>query len=228
MRACTTDQGALGDKSGLSMGFCIETVRQTGIQRGNGTRAGEPLHVMSRRHRDRDFPVCQPAHPAFPAKSRPDHRPRTIFVLERRNSNRNRKHHRVLGRRRIDHYMRERGKSSSPITLICCVMTAVSLPSRCHWIRKSGRRGGGDSDQGKYPCHLAIRAYAWMGLGTGAARNYVADFFDHERVLGQPEERHIETTVHDCYAVSCRILKIASAVAYMFIKYGRRAVLKLL
>jgi hypothetical protein len=57
--------------------------------------------------------------------------------------------------------------------------------------------------------------------GPESLLNYVADFFDHERVLGQPAERHIEYDSSRSLRSQLSNPEIASAVADTFIKYRK-------
>ena len=73
----------------------------------------------------------------------------------------------------------------------------------------------------KESTHATLRSAHMPGWDWGpeSLLNYVADFFDHERVLGQPEERHIEYDSSRSLRSQLSNPEIASAVADSFIKY---------
>ena len=75
----------------------------------------------------------------------------------------------------------------------------------------------------KESTHATLRSAHMPGWDWGAESllNYVADFFDHERVLGQPEERHIEYDNTRSLRSQLSNPEIASAVADTFIKYRK-------
>ena len=172
------------------MGFCIETVPQTGSNEemervlaslfmscppGTGIQISlyaSPHILPSLREQANMLPVDEE-----PAGSEWE-------------SRRNRNIYRVLGRRRIDHYLKGAAKSlfSHHVYLLRdyrCVI-AISTP-----LDPESPADVEEAIRIKESTHATLRSAHMPGWDWGpeSLLNFVADFFDHERVLGQPEEQ---------------------------------------
>jgi conjugal transfer ATP-binding protein TraC len=216
------DQGTFGARPTHSMGFCIETVPQTGSNEemervlaslfmscpsGTGIQISlyaSPHILPSLREQANMLPVDEES------------------AGSEWESRRNRNIYRVLGRRRIDHYLKGVAKSlfSHHVYLLrdyrCLI--AISTP-----LDPESPADVEEAIRIKESTHATLRSAHMPGWDWGpeSLLNFVADFFDHERVLGQPEERHIEYDSSRSLRSQVSNPEIASAVADSFIKYRK-------
>lgn len=215
------DQGAFGDKPGLSMGFCIETVPQTGSNE-EMERVLASLFMSCPAGTGIQISLYASPHILPSLREQANMLPVDEIPSGDGESNRNRNIYRVLGRRRIDHYLKGAGKSlfSHHVYLLRdyrCII-AVSTP-----LDPESPADVEEAIRIKESTHATLRSAHMPGWDWGpeSLLNYVADFFDHERVLGQPEDRHIEYDSSRSLRSQLSNPEIASAVADTFIKYRK-------
>lgn len=221
-RLFVLDQGAFGGRAEQSLAFCIETMPQTGSNEemervlaslfmscppGTGiqiTLYASP-HIL---------PVLRQQANMLPV----DAETRSGAWESKRNSN----IFRVLARRRIDHYMKGTDTSlfSHHVYLLrnyrCVISITTPLdPQMPADVEEAVRI--------RESAHATLRSAHLPGWDWDPddLLNFVADFFDHERVFGRGADRPLEYDETAPLRTQLSNLEIASAVADSFIKFRK-------
>lgn len=221
-RLFVLDQGAFGGRAEQSLAFCIETMPQTGSNEemervlaslfmscppGTGiqiTLYASP-HIL---------PVLRQQANMLPV----DAETRSGAWESKRNSN----IFRVLARRRIDHYMKGTDTSlfSHHVYLLrnyrCVISITTPLdPQMPADVEEAVRI--------RESAHATLRSAHLPGWDwdPNDLLNFVADFFDHERVFGRGADRPLEYDETAPLRTQLSNLEIASAVADSFIKFRK-------
>jgi conjugal transfer ATP-binding protein TraC len=216
------DQGAFGGKLEQNMGFCIETMPQTGandeMERvlaslfmscppGTGIQVmlyATPHIIQTLRQQANMLPV--------------DKNTQSDFWGNKRNTN----IYRVLARRRIDHYLKGTGASLfSHHTYLLrdyrCVIS-ITMP-----LDPSKPADVEDAIRIRESAHATLRSAHLPGWDWGPDNllNFVADFFDHERVFGRAADKPIEYDETKPLRSQISNLEVASSVTDSFIKFRK-------
>lgn len=221
-RLFVLDQGAFGGRAEQSLAFCIETMPQTGSNEemervlaslfmscppGTGiqiTLYASP-HIL---------PVLRQQANMLPV----DAETRSGAWESKRNSN----IFRVLARRRIDHYMKGTDTSlfSHHVYLLrnyrCVISITTPLdPQMPADVEEAVRI--------RESAHATLRSAHLPGWDwdPNDLLNFVADFFDHERVFGRGADRPLDYDETAPLRTQLSNLEIASAVADSFIKFRK-------
>lgn len=219
-RLFVLDEGSFNGKGEQCLGFCIETMPQTGANEEMervlasmfmscppGT--GIQISLYATPH---ILPVLQKQANMLPVDK--DRR----IDGNRRNSN----IFRVLGRRRIDHYLKGVGESlfSHHVYLLrdyrCVIaITTPYSPSKTAEIEEAIRI--------RESVHATLRSAHLPGWDwdPDALLNFVADFFDHGRVFGRSADNPLEYDETTPLRNQLSNHEIASAVADSFIKFRK-------
>ncbi|WP_303785336.1 type IV secretion system protein TraC [Azovibrio restrictus] len=221
-RLFVLDQGAFGGRAEQSMAFCIETMPQTGSNE-------EMERVLASL-----FMSCPPgtgiqitlyASPHILPVLRQQANMLPVDVETRTGtweSKRNRNIFRVLARRRIDHYMKGTDTSlfSHHVYLLrnyrCVISITTPLdPQMPADVEEAVRI--------RESAHATLRSAHLPGWdwGPNELLNFVADFFDHERVFGRAADKLLEYDETAPLRTQLSNLEIASAVADSFIKFRK-------
>jgi len=221
-RLFVLDQGAFGGRAEQSMAFCIETMPQTGSNE-------EMERVLASL-----FMSCPPgtgiqitlyASPHILPVLRQQANMLPVDVETRTGtweSKRNRNIFRVLARRRIDHYMKGTDTSlfSHHVYLLrnyrCVISITTPLdPQMPADVEEAVRI--------RESAHATLRSAHLPGWDwdPNDLLNFVADFFDHERVFGRGADRPLEYDETAPLRTQISNLEIASAVADSFIKFRK-------
>lgn len=224
-RLFVLDQGAFGERADQSLAFCIETMPQTGSNE-------EMERVLASL-----FMSCPPgtgiqitlyASPHILPVLRQQANMLPVDVETRTGtweSKRNRNIFRVLARRRIDHYMKGTDTSlfSHHVYLLrnyrCVISITTPLdPQMPADVEEAVRI--------RESAHATLRSAHLPGWDwyPNDLLNFVADFFDHERVFGRGADRPLEYDETAPLRTQLSNLEIASAVADSFIKFRKAGV----
>lgn len=216
------DQGAFGGKSEQSLGFCIETLPQTGASEemervlaslfmscppGTGIQISlyASPHILPTLRKQANM---LPTDPGRRESDGEDRRNRNIF--------------RVLARRRIDHYLQGRTASLFPhhtylLRDYRCVIS-ITMP-----LDPEVPADVEEAIRIRESTHATLRSAHLPGWDWGPddLLNFVADFFDHERVFGRGADKPIEYDETKPLRAQLSNLEIASSVADSFIKFRK-------
>jgi len=216
------DQGAFGGKPGQHLGFCIEAMPQTGSSE-------EMERVLASL-----FMTCPPgAGIQISLYASPQILPTLraqagmlpgdgVKDQDDSEGRRNKNIYRVLGRRRIDHYLQGTGASlfSHHVYLLrnfrCVISITLPLdPNTPADVEETLRI--------KESAHATLRSAHMPGWDWGPEDllNCVADFFDHERVFGKEGDKPIEYDDTKSLRAHVSNPETASAVADSFIKFRK-------
>lgn len=221
-RLFVLDQGAFGDKEEFSVGFCIETMPQTGANEemervlaslfmscppGTGiqiTLYASP-HILPLLQKQANL---LPVDPDKTGKEWEDKRNKNIF--------------RALARRRIDYYLQGVNRSifSHHVYLLrdyrCVISITLPLnPNKPADVEEAIRI--------RESAHATLRSAHLPGWDWEPSDliNFVADFFDHERIFGRAADNRIEYDDEKLLRNHVSNLEVASAVADSFIKFRK-------
>lgn len=216
------DQGAFGGKPEQNIGFCIETMPQTGSNE-------EMERVMASL-----FMSCPPgtgiqvslyASPHIlpvlrdQANRLPVDGDKTDAEWEDR---RNRNVFRAVARRRIDYYLEGTDKSlfSHHVYLLRNYRCVISITTP---LSPSIPADVEEAIRIRESAHATLRSAHLPGWdwGPNDLLNFVADFFDHERVFGRAADKPIEYDDSRPLRSHLSNLEIASSVADSFIKFRK-------
>ena len=218
------DQGAFGGKAEQSLGFCIETMPQTGsneemervlaslfLSSQPGTGIQISLYASPG-----IMPVLQKQANMLPVDD--DDATSTTNGENRRNRN----IFRALARRRIDHYLKGTGRSlfSHQAYLLrnyrCVISITTPLDPKIPADVEEAIRV-------RESVHATLRSAHLPGWDwqPDDLLNFVADFFDHERVFGRAADKPIEYDETRPLRSQLSNLEIASAMADSFIKFRK-------
>lgn len=216
------DNGAFGQSDEYSLGFCIETMPQTGANEemervlaslfmscppGTGiqiTLYATPHILPVLRQQANMLPV----DPDKAGEGVMDRRNRNIF--------------RTLARRRIDHYLKGKGESlfKHHVFLLrdyrCVISITMPLqPDKPADVEEAMRI--------RESVHATLRSAHLPGADWGPQDliNFVADFFDHERIFGREADRVLEYDDTRPLRQQVSNLEVASAVADNLIKFQK-------
>ena len=221
-RLFVLDQGAFGGKPEKNIGFCIETMPQTGANEEMervlaslfmscppGT--GIQISLYASPH---ILPVLRTQANMLPVDG-----DKTGAEWEDR---RNRNVFRALGRRRIDFYLEGTGKSlfSHHIYLLRNYRCVISITTPLD------PSNPGDVEEAiriRESAHATMRSAHLPGWDWGPTDllEFVADFFDHERVFGRAADKPIEYDESKPLRLHLSNPEIASCVADSFIKFRK-------
>lgn len=218
------DHGAFGKASAQSLAFCIETRAQTGASEemervlaslfmscppGTGIQVSlyASPHIL---------PVLKEQANRLPLDDAAPGR----FLGE--NTERNHNIFRVLGRRRIDHYLQGISRSlfSHHVYLLrhfrCVISISTALDPAIP----------GDVEEAlrlRESAHATLRSAHLPGQDWQAddLLNFVADFFDHERVFGRHGSPHIDYDPARPLRAQLSNPEIAASLADSFIKFRK-------
>jgi conjugal transfer ATP-binding protein TraC len=216
------DHGAFGGKPGQHLGFCIEAMPQTGsseeMERVLASLfmtcppgAGIQVSLYASPH---ILPTLRAQAAMLPGDGAKDQGE----ADGRRNNN----IYRVLGRRRIDHYLQGTGASlfSHHVYLLrnfrCVISITLPLdPNTPADVEEALRI--------KESAHATLRSAHMPGWDWGPEDllNCVADFFDHERVFGREGDKPIEYDDTKTLRAHVSNPETAAAVADSFIKFRK-------
>lgn len=219
------DQGAFGGKPEQNLGFCIETMPQTGSNEemervlaslfmscppGTGIQISlyASPHILPILQKQADMLPLDEGGAPDPDSNRSDRRNRNIF--------------RALARRRIDHYLKGTANSlfSHQVYLLrnyrCVISIAAPLDPKIPADLEEAIRIRESAHATLRSAHLP--GWDWQ---PGDLLNFVADFFDHERVFGKAGAKSIEYDESRPLRSQLSNLEIASAVADNFIKFRK-------
>lgn len=221
-RLFVLDQGAFGGKPEKNIGFCIETMPQTGANE-------EMERVLASL-----FMSCPPGTGIQISLYASPH----ILPVLRTQANmlpvdgdktgaewgdrRNRNVFRALARRRIDFYLEGTGKSlfSHHIYLLRNYRCVISITTPLD------PSNPGDVEEAiriRESAHATMRSAHLPGWDWGPTDllEFVADFFDHERVFGRAADKPIEYDESKPLRLHLSNPEIASCVADSFIKFRK-------
>lgn len=221
-RLFVLDQGAFGGKPEKNIGFCIETMPQTGANEEMervlaslfmscppGT--GIQISLYASPH---ILPVLRTQANMLPVDG-----DKTGAEWEDR---RNRNVFRALARRRIDFYLEGTGKSlfSHHIYLLRNYRCVISITTPLD------PSNPGDVEEAiriRESAHSTMRSAHLPGWDWGPTDllEFVADFFDHERVFGRAADKPIEYDESKPLRLHLSNPEIASCVADSFIKFRK-------
>lgn len=221
-RLFVLDQGAFGGKPEKNIGFCIETMPQTGANEEMervlaslfmscppGT--GIQISLYASPH---ILPVLRTQANMLPVDG-----DKTGAEWEDR---RNRNVFRALARRRIDFYLEGTGKSlfSHHIYLLRNYRCVISITTPLD------PSNPGDVEEAiriRESAHATMRSAHLPGWDWGPTDllEFVADFFDHERVFGRAADKPIEYDELKPLRLHLSNPEIASCVADSFIKFRK-------
>lgn len=221
-RLFVLDQGAFGGKPEKNIGFCIETMPQTGANEEMervlaslfmscppGT--GIQISLYASPH---ILPVLRTQANMLPVDG-----DKTGAEWEDR---RNRNVFRALARRRIDFYLEGTGKSlfSHHIYLLRNYRCVISITTPLD------PSNPGDVEEAiriRESAHATMRSAHLPGWDWGPTDllEFVADFFDHERVFGRAADKPIEYDESKPLRLHLSNPEIASCVADSFIKFRK-------
>jgi conjugal transfer ATP-binding protein TraC len=220
------DQGAFGEKAGQSLGFCIETVPQTGSNEEMervlaslfmscppGTGIQITLYASSQ-----ILPVLKDQANMLPADDAIQTEGDSVASVSNRNNN----IFRVLGRRRIEHYLRGTSKSLFPhhVYLLrnyrCVISITTSLDPKIPADVEEAVRI-------KESAHATMRSAHLPGWDWQPEQllNFVSDFFDHERVYGRSADKPIEYDETQPLRSQLSNYEAASSLADSFLKFRK-------
>ncbi|TXF11204.1 type IV secretion system protein TraC [Pelomicrobium methylotrophicum] len=226
-RLFVLDQGAFGGKPEQNLGFCIETMPQTGASEemervlaslfmSCPTGTGIQVSLYATPH---ILPVLRRQAAMLPVDPPEDGAGMTSHGWEER---RNRNIFRVMARRRIDHYLRGTGQSmfGNRVYLLRdyrCVIS-VTLP-----LDPSRTADAEEAIRIRESVHATLRSAHLPGRDWMPEDliNFVADFFDHERVFGTAADIRIEYEDMKPLRDHVSNPEVASAVADNFIKFRK-------
>ncbi|MEO1767688.1 type IV secretion system protein TraC [Thiobacter aerophilum] len=216
------DQGAFGGKPEQNIGFCIETMPQTGSNEemervlaslfmscppGTGIQVSlyASPHIL---------PVLRDQARLLPVDS-----DKTGGEWEDR---RNKNVFREMARRRIDYYLEGTGKSlfSHHVYLLRDYRCVISITTP---LSPSVPADVEEAIRIRESAHATLRSAHLPGWdwGPNDLLNFVADFFDHERVFGRAADKPIEYDDSRLLRSHLSNLEIASSVADSFIKFRK-------
>ena len=216
------DQGAFGGKPGQHLGFCIEAMPQTGsseeMERVLASLfmtcppgAGIQVSLYASPH---ILPTLRAQAGMLPGDGAKDQ--------GEAEGQRNNNIFRVLGRRRIDHYLQGTGASlfSHHVYLLrnfrCVISITMPLDPKTPADVEEALRI-------KESAHATLRSAHMPGWDWGPEDllNCVADFFDHERVFGREGDKPIEYDDTKTLRAHVSNPETAAAVADSFIKFRK-------
>lgn len=216
------DQGAFGGKPEQNIGFCIETMPQTGANEemervlaslfmscppGTGIQVSlyaSPHILPVLRDQASRLPVDGPK----PDAGWEDRRNRNVF--------------RAVARRRIEYYLEGTGKSlfSHHVYLLRNYRCVISITTP---LSPSNPADVEEAIRIRESAHATLRSAHLPGWdwGPNDLLNFVADFFDHERVFGRGADKPIEYDDSRPLRSQLSNLEIASSVADSFVKFRK-------
>lgn len=216
------DQGAFGGKPEQNIGFCIETMPQTGSNEemervlaslfmscppGTGIQVSlyASPHIL---------PVLRDQASRLPVDGN-----KTDAGWEDR---RNRNVFRAMARRRIEYYLEGTGKSlfSHHVYLLRNYRCVISITTP---LSPATPADVEEAIRIRESAHATLRSAHLPGWdwGPNDLLNFVADFFDHDRVFGRAADKPIEYDETRVMRSQLSNLEIASSVADSFIKFRR-------
>ncbi|MBU9211631.1 type IV secretion system protein TraC [Burkholderia multivorans] len=216
------DQGAFGGKNEQNIGFCIETMPQTGSNEemervlaslfmscppGTGIQVSlyASPHIL---------PVLRGQASRLPVDG-----DKTDAGWEDR---RNRNVFRAVARRRIEYYLEGTSKSlfSHHVYLLRNYRCVISITTP---LSPSTPADVEEAIRIRESAHATLRSAHLPGWdwGPNDLLNFVADFFDHERVFGRTADKPIEYDDSRPLRSQLSNLEIASSVADSFIKFRK-------
>lgn len=215
------DNGAFGQSDEYSLGFCIETMPQTGANEEMervlaslfmscppGT--GIQITLYATPH---ILPVLRKQANMLPVD--PD---RDDNAVDRRNKN----IYRALARRRIDHYLKGTSKSlfSHHVYLLRDYRCVISITMPLHPDKPADVE---EAMRIRESVHATLRSAHLPGTDWGPQEliNFVADFFDHERIFGRGGDRVLDYDDTRPLRQQVSNLEVASAVADHLIKFQK-------
>lgn len=215
------DNGAFGQSDEYSLGFCIETMPQTGANEEMervlaslfmscppGT--GIQITLYATPH---ILPVLRQQANMLPVD--PD---RGDDAVDRRNKN----IFRALARRRIDHYLKGTSKSlfNHHVYLLRDYRCVISITMPLHPDKPAEVE---EAMRIRESVHATLRSAHLPGTEWGPQEliNFVADFFDHERIFGRGGDRVLEYDDTRPLRQQVSNLEVASAVADHLIKFQK-------
>jgi conjugal transfer ATP-binding protein TraC len=215
------DNGAFGQSHEHSLGFCIETMPQTGANEEMervlaslfmscppGT--GIQITLYATPH---ILPVLRQQANMLPVD--PD---RDEDAVDRRNKN----IFRALARRRIDHYLKGTSKSlfHHHVYLLRDYRCVISITMPLHPDKPADVE---EAMRIRESVHATLRSAHLPGTEWGPQEliNFVADFFDHERIFGRGGDRVLEYDDTRPLRQQVSNLEVASAVADHLIKFQK-------
>lgn len=215
------DNGAFGQSDEYSLGFCIETMPQTGANEEMervlaslfmscppGT--GIQITLYATPH---ILPVLRQQANMLPVD--PD---RDDNAVDRRNKN----IYRALARRRIDHYLKGTSKSlfSHHVYLLRDYRCVISITMPLHPDKPADVE---EAMRIRESVHATLRSAHLPGTDWGPQEliNFVADFFDHERIFGRGGDRVLDYDDTRPLRQQVSNLEVASAVADHLIKFQK-------
>ena len=216
------DQGAFGEKPEQNIGFCIETMPQTGANEEMervlaslfmscppGT--GIQISLYASPH---ILPVLRDQASRLPVDA--------DKTDERWGDRRNKNVFRAMARRRIDYYLQGTGKSlfSHNVYLLRNYRCVISITTP---LNPSIPADVEEAIRIRESAHATLRSAHLPGWdwGPNDLLNFVADFFDHERVFGRAADKLIEYDESRLLRSQVSNLEIASSVADSFIKFRK-------
>ncbi|MDR9065301.1 type IV secretion system protein TraC [Burkholderia multivorans] len=216
------DQGVFGGKPEQNIGFCIETMPQTGsneeMERVLGSLfmscppgTGIQVSLYASPH---ILPVLRDQASRLPVDG-----DKTDAGWEDR---RNRNVFRAMARRRIEYYLEGTGKSlfSHHVYLLRNYRCVISITTP---LNPSAPADVEEAIRIRESAHATLRSAHLPGWdwGPNDLLNFVADFFDHERVFGRAADKPIEYDESRPLRSQLSNLEIASSVADSFIKFRK-------
>jgi conjugal transfer ATP-binding protein TraC len=215
------DNGAFGQSDEYSLGFCIETMPQTGSNEEMervlaslfmscppGT--GIQITLYATPH---ILPVLRQQANMLPVD--PD---RDDDAADQRNKN----IFRALARRRIDHYLKGTSKSlfNHHVYLLRDYRCVISITMPLHPDKPAEVE---EAMRIRESVHATLRSAHLPGTEWGPQEliNFVADFFDHERIFGRGGDRVLEYDDTRPLRQQVSNLEVASAVADYLIKFQK-------
>jgi len=216
------DQGAFGEKPEQNIGFCIETMPQTGANEEMervlaslfmscppGT--GIQISLYASPH---ILPVLRDQASRLPVDA--------DKTDERWGDRRNKNVFRAMARRRIDYYLQGTGKSlfSHNVYLLRNYRCVISITTP---LNPSIPADVEEAIRIRESAHATLRSAHLPGWdwGPNDLLNFVADFFDHERVFGRAADEPIQYDESRPLRSQLSNLEIASSVADSFIKFRK-------
>lgn len=217
------DQSAFGPKQDCVLGFCVETEPQTGAN-DEMERVLASLFMSCPPGTGIQISLYATPHILPLLKKQANMLPvdEGNGKLEAWENRRNHNIYRTLARKRIDHYLKGTGKSlfshqSYLLRNFRCVISVTTpfSPSKPADIE--------DALQIRESVHATLRSAHLPGWDwkPDDLLNFVADFFDHERVFGKTGDNHIEYDDTKALRSHLSSLEIASTVADTHIKFRK-------
>ncbi|MDO9067382.1 MAG: TraC family protein, partial [Deltaproteobacteria bacterium] len=221
-RLLVLDQGAFGEKPSKALGFCIETMPQTGANE-EMERVLASLFMSCPTGTGIQISLYGSPHILPLLKRQANMLPVDADKINADWGNkRNRNIYRVLARRRIDHYLKGTAYSlfSHQTYLLRDFRCVISVTLPLDPDNNSDRE---EAIRVRESVHATLRSAHLPGTDWGPEDllNFVGDFFDHDRVFGKGAEKPIEYDRSRPMRASLSNLEIASATADSYIKFRK-------